>query len=137
MYTVKKSNTSPLCILCTLMPQIINPSYTHIGQNSFNPNNNLGIQIFSHLDIPTKYQYLTGTSILILRVGSLILLLMLVIHTMHHLHIGPTLVMTSFDRNMFQLGLRSTLTLISNTFIVGMNLTLMLNSLRGCLHHGP
>ena len=29
------------------------------------PNNNLGIQRFSHLDIPTKYQYLTGITILI------------------------------------------------------------------------
>ena len=33
--------------------------------NGIDPNTNSGIQRFSHLDIPTKYQYLTGITILI------------------------------------------------------------------------
>ena len=34
------------------------PSYLGVS-NDVDPNNNLGIQRFSHLEIPTKYQYLT------------------------------------------------------------------------------
>ena len=33
--------------------------------NGIDPNTNSGTQRFSHLDIPTKYQYLTGSTILI------------------------------------------------------------------------
>jgi hypothetical protein len=35
------------------------------ARNGIDPNNNLDIQRFFHLDIPTKYQYLTGISIMI------------------------------------------------------------------------
>ena len=42
----------------------------HLGlstiQGWYQPNNNLGIQRFSHLVILTEYQYLTGIAILIL-----------------------------------------------------------------------
>ena len=31
--------------------------------NDIESNNNLGIQRFSHFDIPSKYQYLTGITI--------------------------------------------------------------------------
>jgi hypothetical protein len=34
-------------------------------QSGIDPKNNSGIQRYSHLDIPTKYQYLTGITILI------------------------------------------------------------------------
>jgi hypothetical protein len=34
-------------------------------QNGIDPNNNSGVQIFSHLDIHTQYPYLTGDTILI------------------------------------------------------------------------
>ena len=34
-------------------------------KNCVDPNINLGIQIFSYLDIPIKYQYLTGITILL------------------------------------------------------------------------
>jgi hypothetical protein len=34
-------------------------------KNGADPNNNLGIQIFSYLDILIKYQYLTGITILL------------------------------------------------------------------------
>ena len=34
-------------------------------KNGIEPNNNLGIQRFYLLDIPTKYQYLTGVAILL------------------------------------------------------------------------
>ena len=47
------------------------------------PNNTSGIQRFSHLGKPTKYQYMTGITILIPMVGSLTPLLMLIVDTMH------------------------------------------------------
>jgi hypothetical protein len=34
-------------------------------RNGIDPNNNSGIQGFPHLDIPTKYQYLTSITTLI------------------------------------------------------------------------
>ena len=34
-------------------------------QNGIDPNNNTGVQRFSHLDIHTQYQYLIGATILI------------------------------------------------------------------------
>ena len=37
----------------------------NMNWNGIDPNNNLGTQRFSHLDRPTKYQYLTGITILI------------------------------------------------------------------------
>jgi hypothetical protein len=48
-----------------------------------NPSNNSALQRFSHLDIPIKYQHLTGIKILVPVVGSLIPLLTLIIDTMH------------------------------------------------------
>ena len=51
-------------------------------QNGIDPNNNLGIQRFSYLDIPSKYQCLTGNTILILTGRSLLPLSMLIIDTM-------------------------------------------------------
>jgi hypothetical protein len=34
-------------------------------QNDINPNNNLGVQTFSHLETPTQYQNSVGKTILI------------------------------------------------------------------------
>ena len=40
------------------------PRQNHAGmnmvKNDVDPNNDLGFKIFSHLEIPTKYQYLIG-----------------------------------------------------------------------------
>ena len=39
--------------------------------NSFDPNNTSCIQIFSHLEMPTKYQYMTGITFLYPQVDAL------------------------------------------------------------------
>jgi hypothetical protein len=41
------------------IPRQNQPSINMV-QNSVDPNNNSGIQRLSHLDIPTKYQFLSG-----------------------------------------------------------------------------
>jgi hypothetical protein len=46
------------------IPRSNHPSINMVW-NGINPNNNSGIQRFSHLDIPTKYQCLIGITILI------------------------------------------------------------------------
>ena len=58
------------------------PSYQY-GLEWYWPNNNLVIQIFSHLDIPTKHQYLIGTKFFIFTGKSFDTnLLMLLVDTM-------------------------------------------------------
>ena len=51
--------------------------------NSSEPNNNLGPQRFSHLDIPINSQYLSGNIILIFTGKCLNTIMMLVTNTMN------------------------------------------------------
>ena len=66
-----------------------------MAYNSIDPRKTLGMQRFSHLDIPTKDQYLTGVGILIPmgRFFDTILDAGYGYHAIHP-HIGPTVVIT-------------------------------------------
>jgi hypothetical protein len=63
--------------------------------NDIDANNNLGMQRFSHLKIPTKYQYSTDFTNW---VGSLIALLLLFIIPCIHLYTGLTLEFSSWSK---------------------------------------